>query len=860
MNKMTESNEISSTIIDSLGRRIYKAITEKRSFFLCVISLILLLPVYILWKHHSEERMFYMWDYALYHFNALSLYNYSHEGWHSVWNHLLNSFNDDYNVLFAVPLLPIIYIFGDDRFVFILGLYFVYFIPFSIFFTLHLRKLFLINNKWSLIGILLCILLIPSLWEPLLSATPDIGGLALLLLATMVYYNDINLNKRMTYLLIPLSTALSMLLRRQYFVDFLAFHFIFILLAAIDNFKDFKCGKISWTKLLPWKHSLITMLSVIIIIALSPNFLPRAYWMFFNNIYASFDHTHLSVASFYIRSIGGCVLFLSTVGLVCSVRQLTMSLRGRFSIVFFGIVFLNWFLREKSISSQHGLHLHLLIITGLIALYVYITRLTKRKTLTLILFWTFLIINFTQAYPDIFPVSTINTKVPFFSKSIIAEKRSDYDEVMRLVQYLREQQPVPKSILLAGASFDFNSAAFSDAEVQQYGRKSTFLWYMYQPWVDSRDNLALAPLANADYVLLAEPYQGTEETYILKIYYDSVIQGLEKGRYKLHPTTFTLRYGVTVRVYQRIMDYTEGELLTISDRIVSKIYSRYPNQNRWCPLRSDGRTCSWPSQDGRLYWNLEINASMEGVASIAYLGPVTSSAKLQIGIDKCSDPRVSVRFTFKSITGDTLDEQFLKDPISGATLQWSPPTDQIGIIVEMQASSSYLLSTSLDMTVTYAWDVATQLHAKTIVQPLTETPVAATNDLFSKISPNPPATRLKDATIWGCTESGSKEQLISFGPYWTVQEGRYKVRYSLKLLPKERGEIRIRAAGYIVATNQVYGEAKQSVNAEANVPQEVELSFEFTIPKGQVVKNLEFYVLVTGHTEYTITNAIMESL
>ncbi|MDX2110054.1 MAG: hypothetical protein SFY80_07420 [Verrucomicrobiota bacterium] len=130
--------------------------------------------------------------------------------------------------------------------------------------------------------------------------------------------------------------------------------------------------------------------------------------------------------------------------------------------------------------------------------------------------------------------------------------------------------------------------------------------------------------------------------------------------------------------------------------------------------------------------------------------------------------------------------------------------------------------------------------------------------LFLKLFPATPSERLSvEEGIQGESTTPNKEQLIAYGPYWTLGEGHYRVTYKLTLFPANSTKVLLRAAGYVVDTQRVYGEIKHPVDLVDNTPKNVEFSCDIIVPKGEIVANLECYLLITGQTRYELNDAIM---
>lgn len=138
----------------------------------------------------SYERAFYFWDFKFYHEQTVVIAHLFGRSMADGARQISNSLNDDYNLLFTIPLVPFIWLFGASRQAFVVAAYLVYFVPFLVVVSEVARRIFPeIAERASRIAPVFA-LAVPMTWLFVVRGYPDIGGAAIVGLILLVYWRS----------------------------------------------------------------------------------------------------------------------------------------------------------------------------------------------------------------------------------------------------------------------------------------------------------------------------------------------------------------------------------------------------------------------------------------------------------------------------------------------------------------------------------------------------------------------------------------------------------------------------------------------------------------------------------------------
>ncbi len=543
----------------------------------------------------SSEHYFYSWDLSTYQNLALDMASAFRDSKGKAVFKLLESLSLDYNQLFTLPLIPFILTFGDSRLIYILSLALVYLLPFSLIMGAIAIKLISAYPRSVFWLTVLLTLLLPATWRPTLRGYPDIGGILLISLAMLAYLQDVRLKKRWQIPTIGFLLALALLFRRHFAYSSLAFLYAISLSALIRAYLD---GRPNPRRVLShflgqaMRIGLIAATSLATLILVAGAWVSRINNTDFNALYASFKQPVIQVFIYYAAIFYSLPIWLLVV-LGFSLGALTRVIAppSFIFICLFGIFSLTqWLIVVRYAGIHYALHFAPFVILGL-ATFILATCIRlrgKQRSLIITTVCLYLISNFIINFT---PLLTSNTKLvrALFSVSTPPLTRSDYKEVVRIIDLLRQLAPSQQPIYVAAASETLNYNLMQNAEQELYGRNRSILNFLLIPVVDSQDFYPLEPLLQAQYLVLAKPLQtilaSKDEQDLVRVVFDAFTQNWEIARdFKPLPVEFTLQNGTTVTLYQRTRLTSQETAVRTLYIIQQQIGDRPGNQLDWIAL------------------------------------------------------------------------------------------------------------------------------------------------------------------------------------------------------------------------------------------------------------------------------------
>ncbi len=543
----------------------------------------------------SSEHYFYSWDLSTYQNLVLDMAYAFRDSKGKAISSLLESLTLDYNQLFTLPLIPFILTFGDSRLVYILSLALVYLLPFSLIMGAIATKLIPAYPHSVFWLTVLLSLLLPATWRPTLLGYPDTGGILLISLAILAYIQDVRLNKRWQIPAIGFSLALALLFRRHFAYSSLAFLYAISLSALIRAYLD---GRPNPRRILNHflgqavRIGLIAATSLATLILVAGAWVSRIHNTDFNALYASFKQPVIQVIIYYAAIFYSLPIWLLVVlGILVGVLTRVVVPPSFIFICLFGIFSLaQWLIVVRYAGIHYALHFAPFVILG-VATFIWATWIIlkgKRRSLIITTVCLYLISNFIINFT---PLLASNAKLTraLFSVSTPPLTRSDYNEVVRIIDLLRQLAPSQQPIYVAAASETLNYDLMRNAEQELYGRNRSILNFLIVPVVDYQDFYPLEQLLQARYLILAKPLQtilaSKGEQDMVRVVFDAFTQNWEIARdFKPLYVEFTLQNGTVVTLYQRTRPTSQETAVRTLHIIQEQIGKRPGNQLDWIVL------------------------------------------------------------------------------------------------------------------------------------------------------------------------------------------------------------------------------------------------------------------------------------
>jgi hypothetical protein len=603
-------------------------------FLLLVVVVVTITSLYIL-----KEQYYYFWDYANYFQQTNDLVIQLKKSPLEAAVTFLLSLFDDYTQLPLIPVLPFRLLLGPSRLGFILSLALAHIIPFCL--TMGAIATQVIPAKPRTIFWLTAFatLLMPPVWIPVFRGFPDIGGATLLMLATLVYWRDINLEHRRQIKHVAIFLALAVLFRRHFIYEVRVFLISIVtdnILSSIprlrNNFRE------TWPHLrhLFWRVGQIALLFAIFTFIV----LIKALFINYRVLYASYEMSSGENFLYYGQTYGWVLWGLALLGFIwgCFERSLFQP-KLRFIALFGTLSVLQWLFFARQVSIQYTTHFLPFVILG-ICLLGWITWLKQRLFLRILLLGL-------QPFLLTFNIAVgldFAGKIKFPIQSIFAKRepplfREDYQVVAKLVDYLRHLSHPDQQFYIAASSYTLNYSVVTVAEQQRFGQPMVSIARTTN--IDSRDFYPLNSLLKSHYVVVANPFQhhlAPQEQRLVQGVVDIFNQNVAITQdFRLLPQQFVLEHGVTVRIYERIRPTPLPTIFTTLALMQAQV-SRIPGQEPyWLDLKSEQTSAIIKDPLLGIVQVLRLQITNQTPASLLYFGKIPEKVKVTglLSISKC---------------------------------------------------------------------------------------------------------------------------------------------------------------------------------------------------------------------------------
>ena len=638
--------------------------------FLLILATIAVTSIYV-----SSERTFYWWDYAGYNSATVSIANLFRDSPEKAWREVIESLSKEKNLLISLPLVPFILLFGESRLSYILSVSLIYVLPFRLLLGAISVKIIPVYPRRVFGSTVLLSLLIPMSWIPTLRGYLDTGGCVFVALAILVYLHDVKLKYWWQILLIGFSLAVAILLRRHFAYSAIAFYGATIFQYLIEFVAEYKTIKNkAWKNLFKSgvKLGLIAATSFAILMLVAGDFTRSAVTVDYRNLYAAWSLPVNDILTRYADFFGLGTWLLVAIGFSAGILTRMLVSDAAVFISLFGILSaVEWLLVLRYGYLHYTIHVTPIVLLGLSAFFWTSWLKLKGKVRYLMLSAAGLYL-ITNAVLGLIPIKLDLSKL--FVANFPPLVRSDYGEVVKLVEFLRKLAPNEEPIYIAGASNSFNANILRQANRKLNPPEGWWkLNAIGRPQIDSRDTYPLPELLMSQYVVVATPFQQvllsdeqvlrSGEQDVVKVVYDAFTQNWEiAGDFQLLPEQFQLENGVIVRVYRRIRPSAIGTAVKTLDAMQKQIGDKPGTQLDWISLNQSVYTSanySVSRQSNNLY-NIvtqPIKNSKQLDTLFLYLGWLSEQVKItgKLSLLNKQCPGVSLQLTLWNKQGKLIN-------------------------------------------------------------------------------------------------------------------------------------------------------------------------------------------------------------
>jgi hypothetical protein len=651
--------------------------------FLLVLVTVAVTSIYV-----SREHTFYWWDYAGYNTATVNTANLFRDSPDKAWRGVIESLSKEKNLLISLPLVPFILLFGESRLSYILSVSLIYVLPFRLLLGAISAKLIAVYSRRVFWSTVLLSLLIPMSWIPTLRGYLDTGGCVFVALAILVYLQDVKLKSWWNIPLIGFLLAAAILWRRHFAYSAIAFFgaaslqaFIeFIVLiycreTALSSSKDkdvlvpfpYRCLFESGVKL-----GLIAVTSLTILMLVAGDFTRSALTVDYRNLYVAWSLPVNDILTRYADFYGLGTWLVVLIGFSAGILTRTLVPAAAIFVSLFGVLSLiEWLLVLRYGYLHYTIHITPIALLG-ISTFFWTTWLALKGKVRYFMLGAaglYLVLN---AAVGLIPLKIDLSRL--FMANFPPLVRSDYGEVVKLVEFLRKLAPNEEPIYIVGASNNFNANILRQANRKLNPPEGWWkLNTIGRPQIDSRDTYPLPELLQAQYAVVAIPFQQvlstdeqvlrSHEQDVVKVVYDAFTQNWEIARdFQLLPEQFKLANNVTVRVYRRMRPTDTATAVRTLDAMQRQIVDRPGTQLDWISLHQSIYTSAnySVSQESDNLYNIvthPIKNSKKLDTSFLYLGSISDKAKVtgKLNLPNKQCPGIALRLTLWDKQGKLVD-------------------------------------------------------------------------------------------------------------------------------------------------------------------------------------------------------------
>ncbi|PSB52090.1 hypothetical protein C7B67_08440 [filamentous cyanobacterium Phorm 6] len=659
--------------------------------FLLVLATVAVTSIYV-----SSERTFYWWDYAGYNNATVNTANLFRDSTDKAIREVIASLSKEKNLLISLPLVPFILLFGESRLSYILSVSLIYVLPFRLLLGAISVKLIPIYPRRVFWSTVLLSLLMPMSWIPTLRGYLDTGGCVFVALAVLVYLQDVKLKSWWRIPLIGFSLAVAVLFRRHFAYSAIAFLGAAALQAFIECIILIRRRKTAlkyrrdtilpdpkdqdMAMSFPYRYllesgvklGLIAATSLTVLMLVAGDFTRSAVTVDYRNLYAAWSLPVSDILIRYASFYGLGTWLLVAIGFSAGMLTRMLVSEAAIFISLFGILSLvEWLLVLRYGYLHYTIHITPIALLGLSAFF-WTTWLTLRDKIRYLMLGTaglYLVVN---AAVGLIPVKFDMSRL--FATNFGPLVRSDYGEVVKLVEFLRKLAPNEEPIYIVGASNSFNANILRQANRKLNPPSGWWkLNTIGRPQIDSRDTYPLPELLQAQYAVVAVPFQQvllsdeqvlrSYEQDVVKVVYDAFTQNWEISRdFQQLPEQFKLENGMTVSVYRRIRPTSIATAVKTLDAMQKQIGEKPGTQLDWISLNQSIYTSANYSVSRELDNSYKIvthpiKKSNKLDTSFLYLGSISDkvqvTGKLNLLNQQC--PGVALRLTLWDKQGNLIN-------------------------------------------------------------------------------------------------------------------------------------------------------------------------------------------------------------
>ena len=546
-----------------------KTISTVSGVALCVVGAVAFVLAYV-----SAEHPAYVWDYN----SFWTLYRGLGEAFSQSWIQSLVQLRlsvavEDYNPSTMVPLLPVYWLLGDERPVFIASVALVYLLPAAFIASLLAQADSNAAPKASRLALFAALFFTPF-WAPTLRGYVDIAGLVPLGLAALLLRKTDYLTRAQTHTAIGFGLLLwcAFLFRRWYAFALVALVLNALFLVLMQTLRQQR----------PWWKVYAEALSNYYVAAASaliggilfqPIIIMRIFQTSYVDAYSSYQSDLITQLELYYDHLGLWVLMIVTIGLVADLAR-----KRRQSLSYAGVAILTalLFSRIQAPGLHHILPVALFLFPAYVAGLTFLVERRGSPRICAFALCCVMALNFFSSFAPMGWGAFEPVRMAFPRARHAPLHLAQYAEYQRLIADIKGLETSARTVVFA-SSFTLSDSlliALDNALAPRIERVSH---------VDRRDGFSWKALS-ADYAIIGAPTQlhlKAEGQRVIAFPSQSLSAGTGVGAAFMDTgRTYQLDDDVTAHLYKRTRPVTAAEISELAE----KFYLVYPD---WRDAKAD---------------------------------------------------------------------------------------------------------------------------------------------------------------------------------------------------------------------------------------------------------------------------------
>lgn len=641
---LSSLSKTDAAVSDKISYHKRKVVFIQGSLLLLLLTLCVCIPV----LYVSYEHTIHFWDQASYQdmamHKAVTLRNmpdYTPINIARQVRDIYQSTARNYSDLHTLLVSPFILLFGPSRFVYLIALSLVYVLPFVLIMS-RMASSLVMNTRIQAFWVMATITIVtPATWLPTFNGYPDTGSAFLICVAMYMYLQDTELKTWWRMLVISFCLALSVLFRRHFAYDVVAFFcavslHTFILKALSNKGSLLLLIRKLFRAALPIAFMGLGMVAFLILLGWP--FVERLLYTSFSELYASYERSASDNFLYYLSFYGWISILLAvcgfTVSLITKPTRIISSPKALF-ILLFGLttVFL-WIFKVKQLGFHYSMHFTPCILSGCFAAVWFIKSafINGKRRLLLSVVACYMVINGLITFiPNPFntPMAATIGNKPLqtalsaaFPYNYSPSRRTDYDQINNLLRFLHRVASEKDPIYIAASSDIINADLIWHANRLNYENVMSLqpdsFWdsqrlnvLQWVPFADSQDSYPVEKLLQSRFVIVTTPVQyhmRKEEQEVVNVVVTAFREKwLFSKDFKLLPQTFTLANQTIVHIYERIRPTSLQTAIQTLQKMKDYMDTPPGGQLAWMAFNASATSYIAKNYDGTYKISVQIN-------------------------------------------------------------------------------------------------------------------------------------------------------------------------------------------------------------------------------------------------------------